>query len=289
MSTPPQNDVTIHLLSGADLTEAGSLRVDTVSSRVALGGTAGLRPERKVDSNEDIVAYLESGDREAVVIADGHFGRRAAEIAVEGCIAQLERAHLEFGDPESALSLMISGAEERIAEELAPSFQRLDESPETSLLVFLRQADKIAVAGAGDSLVFHVSTAGRVELLAPLQQSWLGVGSALRSRCPDLRGARKAAREMGVDWWYRGKAEKAAAIRQPISKHFHHTYSLADGDAFLIATDGLIEGREDTEQQVGYALMKTEGRDAAIIAEEFLQGTLARGAPDNVAFALLLP
>ena len=279
----------IEVLHGRDLIAAGEVRVIPVSPRVAIGGTAGLHPERKHDGNEDVIAYISSGDAEAVAVADGHFGKRAAELAIEVAVAELSRSRLRFGDPLGALSLVMGQSLRRIAEVLAPEFKRIENSPETSLLVLLRQGEQAFVANIGDSLALRRGSRGALELLNPLQRNWLGIGCALATECPDGHGVRAAAANLGIGFWQRGKAEKAFAMRQSLEQHYSASLAIEPGMSLLIGTDGLLEGREDAEEKIGYSLLRAEGQTAEQVAHEILAGAMARGCPDNVAFVLLLP
>jgi voltage-gated potassium channel Kch len=250
--------------------EIGAVAVEN-AGRCAVAISRGGAQKRydHTDPNEDAALAVEGARGALVAVADGHWGTRAAEIA----IAQLADVHAaDWLDGESrtperwyqdVLHALVALNDAILASHAG------DDTPRTTLaLALARPADGVLVtASVGDSLLFVAGERQVLERLPrPRTASFLG---SLALKPSQLARA--------------GRIE---------------TYPLADARALVAVTDGLSEHnigvddpRETVKQAIAAADAAKAGERAAVAARGVVDAAVAahkdNDAGDNVAASVV--
>jgi hypothetical protein len=236
---------------------------DGVAAAITRGGAA--KPYPHTDPNEDAALALAGARGSLVAVADGHWGYRGAESALEALLSTagdwLDGPPLDADAwRQAALRALVHANGAVLAEQHEKSRART-----TLSFALARPADDLLVYGAlGDSHLFVVDTIVAAEIPRPRKTLFLGAGP-LRASV-----AEKHAR-IGVQ-----------ALDRPL--------------AIVAATDGLSEraiGVADPAGAVFAAVAAAEpqppARRAAAAARGVVEAALAahraHGAGDNVAVA----
>jgi serine/threonine protein phosphatase PrpC len=259
------------LLRGRDHTEIG--RVASVSEgRVALAISRGgwRKSYAHRDPNEDVAAFACTAAATLLVVADGHGGHEAAEIAVEAVISGFGTAWtsppLPFADWERQARTAAAHAHRSILEAAAGGS---NPQARTTLAFGLVAGPESpwAWASVGDSQVFRVGDAGACER-----------GALAGSAANFLGSPARLAEELEV-----------RCGSEP----------LGDARAIVLATDGLSErgiGVADPAAAVGEVTARG-GREpeglrslaaARDLVERALEAQRRQRGGDNVAAAVLL-
>ena len=257
------------LLAGRDFGEVGAVG-EAAAEHIAVAISRGGAEKRYdyADPNEDVALAATGRYGALVAVADGHWGSRAAEVAV----AQLRDTHAEnWLDAESrsaeswyqdALAALVAMNDAILAAHVPP-----DEKPRTTLaFAFARpHEDLLVLASAGDSHLFVADATGVSELL-PCPRRYHFLGNAMRKPSQLAKEVRIEVRQLG-------------AVR-----------------ALLAATDGISEHgigvtdpREAANQAVTSAASSPESARASVAARALLDTALAahveNDAGDNIAVA----
>jgi serine/threonine protein phosphatase PrpC len=257
------------LLAGREHAEVGAVGEQALA-RVAVALSRGGAEKRYdyTDPNEDVALAAEGSRGVLVAVADGHWGHRAAEVA----LVHLRDAHLEAWldgaerSPESwyqeLLHALVSVNDAILAAHTA------HENPRTTLaLALARPAEGLLIAASvGDS---HLFVAGEQQVVEPLsrqrQSKFLG---------HEPRKPSQLARDVRIEV-------------QP----------LGDARALLAVTDGLSErgiGVEDPSEAVKMAVASADATAASargsVAARALVDAALAahrkNDAGDNIAAAV---
>jgi len=255
------------LLRGQDHTALGTVGEaggDEVAAAITRGGAP--KPYQHKDPNEDAALAARGACGALVAVADGHWGHRGAEAAVEALLAAAREwldgpTRSADGWYQAALTALLDANGAVLAE------QRGEARARTTLSFALaRPADDLLVhAALGDSHLFVVDAIVAAEIPRPRKPLYLGAGPLLASV------AEKHAR-IGVQ-----------ALDRPL--------------AIVAATDGLSEraiGVADPAGAVHAAVAAARshpiGRRAAAAARSIVDAALAahraNAAGDNTAAAV---
>lgn len=202
-------------LAGRDHPEVGVVG-EASAERIAVALSRGGAEKRYdyTDPNEDVALAATGRHGALVAIADGHWGARAAEIAV----AHLRDAHAanwldaESRSPESwyqdVLAALVSANDAILAAHRLP-----DEKPRTTLsFAFARpREDLLVLASAGDSHLF-VAGAAQVTEALPCPRKYHFLGNAKRT-------ASQLAKEVRIGVQSLGDARALIAVTDGISEH----------------------------------------------------------------------
>lgn len=160
-----------HLGFGA-VGEAGA---DGVAAAISRGGAP--KPYDHVDPNEDAALAARGAHGALVAVADGHWGHRGAECALESLLGSA-RPWLEEGarSPESwyqlALGALLEANQAVLAEHVGDARART-----TLSFALARPRENLLVhAALGDSHLFVVDSTVAAEIPRPRRTTFLGVG-----------------------------------------------------------------------------------------------------------------
>lgn len=247
--------------SQLELGAVGEQGADGIAAVLSRGGTT--KPYSHTDPNEDAVLAARGARGQLVAISDGHWGVRAAEIAIE----VVRDAHLEDfveGPERSAdrwyqcvLHLLVT-ANDRILKA-----QSEDQRARTTFaLALARPAEKLLVAtSVGDSHLFVGAPGGVREILQKPRKMTV----------------------LGHETWSASQTERMARF---------DVRSLDDVDALVAVTDGLSEkgiGVEDPLAVVTQALADARERPqraahaARAIVAAAMAAHVANDAGDNIS------
>jgi hypothetical protein len=250
-----------HLEIGA----VGEAALDSVAAALSRGGAE--KPYPHVDPNED-AALVASGARGSLVaVADGHWGHRGAERALERLLADHVQTWTEGRRHDAdAWYQAVLGALVDLNDAVLARTHEGDRSRCTLALALVRPAEELLISAAvGDSLLFRVDAKGVTELPRASRPLFLGqerVRASAFERCGCIAvGALEAPR------------------------------------AVVAVTDGLSEegiGVADASAAVLDATVSAEGRTAQIraaaaaraLVEAALGAHRSHAAGDNVAAAV---
>ena len=257
------------LLAGREHGEVGAVG-ERALDRVAVALSRGGAEKRYdyTDPNEDVALAAEGSRGVLVAVADGHWGHRAAEVA----LVHLRDAHLEAwldGAERSSeswyqevLHALVSANDAVLAAHTA------SENPRTTLALALARPEEglLITASVGDSHLFVAGEMQVIERLSPQHQSrFLG---------HEPRKASQLARELRIEV-------------QP----------LGDARALLAVTDGISErgiGVDDPREAVKSAVASADtaaaSARASVAARALVDAALAahrkNDAGDNIAVAV---
>lgn len=246
------------------LDAVGAGGADEVAAAITRGGAA--KPYPHTDPNEDAALVIAGARGSLVAVADGHWGHRGAEAALEALLATagewLDGPPLDAdGWRQAVLRALVHANGAVLAEQHEKARART-----TLSFALVRPAENLLVhASLGDSHLFVVDAIVAAEIPRPRKSVFLGAGP--------LRAA---------------EVEKHARVGvQPLDRPL----------AIVAATDGLSEraiGVDDPAGAVFAAVAAAEaqppGRRAAAAARGVVDTALAahhaNGAGDNVAIAV---
>jgi serine/threonine protein phosphatase PrpC len=264
---------------GRDHDAKGEIFLQSLDSQpVALGTSAGTTTK----PNEDAVGASSLGMELVLAIADGHWGREAAEIGVSKAMELLsfEGSPVTESETPARLFSLFEQVNERIYDMAASSPGAV--TPETTLIVcHIRDADAGKVlywASFGDSYLFLLR--GQVlNQLNSLNPRWLGYLSKLSEKAETrsllMQYLNDKARYVGV----------ANGLETGIEK-------LQPGDIVFLCTDGLIGVDRDPNPAQLYGIRMLLMSDLSIDAkvEKAIASALGRGEKDNITcLAALIP
>ena len=257
------------LLVGREHGEIGAV-AEQALSRVAIAISRGGAEKRYdyTDPNEDVALAAEGSRGMLVAVADGHWGHRAAEVALMHLRDEHFEAWLDGAERSSenwyqdVLHALVA-ANEAI---LAAHTER--ENPRTTLaLAFARPAEGLLIiASAGDS---HLFVAGETQVVEHLprqrKQSFLGNAS---------RKPSQLARELRIEVHPLGDARVLLAVTDGISEH----------------GIGVADPRETVRTAVANADAAAPSARVPVAARALVDAALAahvsNDAGDNVAAAV---
>lgn len=243
-------------LWGREHVAYGDVAVRAPGARLAVALTRGLHPKpyRWTDPNEDVVAAV-AGERAALlVVADGHNGAAASEVAVRGVLDAYgqDPPPADIGDRDLVrlfhdLSWAVLAATDFLDAERRES--------RTTLSLALVTAGAVQWAALGDSPVVVAGPGGAAEVTRPTTH-FLG-------------------------WPY-----TPGHVHQLLQRG---VVPLPDGAWVAVLSDGFsnFTGGLDTARAVGAVTSTAEGPEAA--AAGLVRAALRGGAGDNVAVAVLAP
>jgi len=206
-----------------------------------------------VDPNEDVGAVVRGTRANLLVVADGHFGREASELAVDHVLDAIgdDPPPADLTDDELVTVFFDAGV--AVQRELGrPGCLHPDSR--TTLALALVAGDAIQWAAIGDSCVVLTSTADGARLDVP-RNAYLGYRFSI--------------------------AEVAAALTRGRA-------AWSSGDCLVLATDGLIDAVAVDGIDVAAVVSRELGSpvDAARAAETLLHLALSEDADDAVTIAV---
>ncbi len=174
-----------------------------VAVGLSLGGAAKVYAHK--DPNEDAVAFAIGEGGTLLVVADGHHGHQAAEIAVAELLRIAAPAWTEPGLSDLRRNWQSEASATLYDLNMAIVESTLDGAPQdartTLAIVLVRPEDNLlAYASMGDSHIFHVGEVEAVDLAFDAKRRSFYLGSAAESQqtlseravvnCEDLAGTR---------------------------------------------------------------------------------------------------
>jgi len=237
---------------------------------VALGTSAGTTAK----PNEDAVGVSALGKELVLAIADGHWGREAAEIGVSKAMELLSPESPPVTEIEirARLFSLFEQVNHQLYDLAASSPGAV--TPETTLIVcYVKESEAGKVlywASFGDSYLFLLRK-GMLNQLNSLNPRWLGYLSKLSEKAETrsllMKFLTTEARYVGV----------ANGLETGIEK-------LEPGDIVFLCTDGLIGVDHDPNPAQLYGVRMLLMSDLSIESkvERAIAAALARGEKDNV-------
>jgi hypothetical protein len=245
------------LLLGSDHPELGEVAVEAVGRRLAVGLTRGAvaKAYSYVDPNEDVVAAVHGAEVDLLVVADGHNGCVAAEVAIDVVLQRLgDRPPSSALEDRQLVELFWEANTAIRAATSAAAHPR--SSSRTTLTVVLAGDDQVQWAAMGDSPVVLVDRADERQLTHPRHQ-FLGDAVSI----PELAGR--------MAW---GTAP-------------------ADDSTWVVA---LTDGFSNFAKPVGHperaaAMEVTDASDAVSAVRALIDAAAMGGAGDNVGVVVRGP
>lgn len=264
---------------GRDHDAKGEVYLQSLDSLpVALGTSAGTTAK----PNEDAVGVSALGTELVLAIADGHWGREAAEIGVSKAMELLssESPPVAENEIQARLFSLFEQVNDQLYNLASSTLDAV--TPETTLIVcHIRELEYGKVlywASFGDSYLFLLRKQ-MLNQLNSLNPRWLGYLSKLSEK-PDTRAL--LMRFLTDDVRYVGVAN---GMETGIEK-------LEPGDIVFLCTDGLIGVDRDPNPAQLYGIRMLLMSDLSISAkvEKAIAAALARGEKDNITcLAALIP
>jgi serine/threonine protein phosphatase PrpC len=252
----------LSVLWGRDHTELREAAVEAAGPGVAIGLTRGRFPKgyAHVEPNEDVVAAAVGSRATLLVVADGHHGCAAAEVAVETVLDRLGADPPPEGlAPEAWIALFAAAAE---AVGWRPGGGDLEGRPEqdsrTTMTVAIAADGRVHWASLGDSVAYTITG--------------IRAGGRAGGRARALNRPRHR---------FLGARTTAADLRRDLDTG---TKTLRRGGWVALATDGLTEFVRPTEDALARAVVLPGGPTDAVGHLLDLAGRA--GAGDNVAVAI---
>ncbi len=257
------------LLVGREHGEIGAV-AEQAQKRIAVAISRGGAEKRYeyTDPNEDVALAAEGSHGVLVAVADGHWGQRAAEVALLHLRDQHFEAWLDGAERsveswyQDVLHALVAANDAILAAHTE------SETPRTTLaFAFARAADDVLItASAGDSHLFVVGETQVIERL-PRQRKQSFLGNA--SRKPS-----ELARELRIEVQPLGDARALLAVTDGISEH----------------GIGVTDPREAVRSAVASADAAAASARAAVAARALVDAALAahgsNDAGDNIAAAV---
>jgi serine/threonine protein phosphatase PrpC len=243
------------VLRGRDHPRLGAKTVARIGPWLAVAMSAGARAKAlpAVDPNEDVGAVVRGSRADLLVVADGHFGREASELAVDHVLDAIGDNPPPADLSDNDLVTIFFDAGVAVQREISRHGCTHPDS-RTTLALALVADDAVQWAAIGDSCVVLASTAGGARLDVP-RNTYLG---------------------------YRfGVTEVAAALTRGRA-------AWNSGNCLVLATDGLVDAVAVDDLDVAAVVSRELERaaDAARAAETLLHLALAEEADDAVTIAV---
>jgi serine/threonine protein phosphatase PrpC len=267
MSEP--NNIVIY---GRDYEAANEIHCQVIGDlRIGFGMSVGTTPK----ANEDCLGVSTLKDDVLLAIADGHWGKRASELAIQKAMDMLRTTNPP--PQENEIRARFYALFEQVNRELFEIAMANPgaSAPETTLIVCQLKdifADKYLYwSSFGDSFLF-VLRRGEIIQLNSLNAYWLGMLSRLsessQTRQLVLKGLFGESRYVGVA----EGLETGIEIMQP-------------GDVIVLCTDGLIGSDEEMPELVRQKIQSIFSTVAPLENKinELIKSALDRGEKDNVA------
>lgn len=244
------------VLWGRDEVEYGHVASDAPAPHVGLALTRGLHPKpyRWTDPNEDVVAAVVGARATLLVVADGHSGVEASEVAVRTVLDELGDDPPPELDDDSLVALF-----HRAGIAVVTAVRELPEAhrgSRTTLSVALVAGRRLCWAALGDSPVLVADGGRGQELTHADQPAFVGTPMALP------RVARHLQRGRG---------------------------SLSNSAWVVVASDGFANFRLGATTADSAAEVLADAEDAASAARALVEHACSAGAGDNVAAAVAAP
>jgi protein phosphatase len=214
-------------------------------------------------TNEDaLLVDLESG---LFVVADGMGGHNAGEVASGLAVDAVSRVvRMSTGRTTDVLEQAVRQANDDI---FAAAAQRTEcAGMGTTVVAALVTAGGLSIASVGDSRVYRLRAGHLVQLT--VDDSWL---CKMRPDGPPLTPAEVDQHPM------RHVLTEVVGVRADLLPRATEA-TLADGDIFLLCSDGLhgaVPAQELTE-------LLDPGQDVRVVTDELVRRALNAGASDNV-------
>lgn len=244
------------------------------SVHIALGMSVGVLSK----ANEDALGVATLGVEAMLVLADGHWGREASELAVTQAVELLGPEIRPAKDSETRARLF--ALHEQINTEL---YERAMAAPgasssETTLIAChikaAAEAKYLYWSSFGDSFLYLLRN-GALKQLNTLNARWLGYLSKLSERSETrsilMRFISDEARYVGV----------ASGLETGIEK-------LEAGDLIFLCSDGLMGSDTQPDHSTLEAVTAILKADRPLIAkaESLIHAAIDRGEEDNVSCVL---
>jgi serine/threonine protein phosphatase PrpC len=246
---------TSRILRGRDNRLFGALAVAEIGRSLAVAMTAAVVTTSATSENEDVGAVVSGPRANLLVIADGHFGSSASEIAVERVLATIgdDPPPADLSDDE-VVSIFVEAeiAVQRETTQVGSSHP----NSRTTLALALVTEDIVQWAALGDSCVVAAAPSAGSRLDAP-RSAYLGSRFSVADVAAVLTRGRFPRRR--DDW-------------------------------IVLATDGFTDS-VGSEQDAG-AVVCSELRnheEAAALAEELIALAIRHRAEDAVTIAVAAP
>jgi serine/threonine protein phosphatase PrpC len=247
----PSSDVVV--LRGDDHHDYDRIEVAVVGEGVAVGLSRGRHPKRYTytDPNEDVVAALTTDDGVFLVIADGHNGYEASDLAVAATLGHLRIDTGAAPTRDRLIDLLDDVNQQVLRAVRAPAMSHSESR--TTLVVAHLGNDRLTFAAMGDSAIYLVRASGSERLDAPRNDRFVGYAMS--------------------------RADVAAAAS-------FGCVAYDEGDLVVLATDGFCDFSPD----VGATLEAARRAPALSSAmRACIVSALDGGAGDNVAVAMCRP
>ncbi len=224
-----------------------------ISENLVLGTTIGLVK----NTNEDSVGYFLKDNTIRLCIADGHWGKEAAEIIVNHWLGE----NLEF--PANKKDAIIEV--QRVEEKLFRSFGKnkmdpdSDFTPEASFVAIQLVNNLLGVISYGDCRML-IAKAGKIKTKLTTKATWLGAFSRL-----GLRG--------------RLPVERAIEFRR---------IRMTKGDFLFLFTDGVDQCVYEKDT-ISFNFIANLSRLTNLdeVFDKLMREIFAHGAQDNASLAIL--
>jgi protein phosphatase len=224
-------------------------------------------PGRVRPRNEDALA-VEPG-RGIMVVADGMGGAPAGEVASAMAVQEVTRALHEGKGMRAA----IENAHLRVREMSAANAERAGMGTTVTALHVDPGAGTFILGHVGDSRAYHLS--GGIFFRRTTDHT------LVRSMVEEGRLPVEAERDHPMSHIL----TRAVGVEEELEVEVVEG-TLADGDRFLLCSDGL--GRVLEEDEIGAWIRETRPDGLAEAASDLVEEANRRGAPDNVTVALLV-
>lgn len=224
-----------------------------INDSLALGTTAGL----KRTDNEDRLGCLSTHKSLRIVIADGHWGVRAAELVLEVLLDE----HQSFPKNRNSAISLTKDIELQLVAEVNGKWLDPDKDrpPEAAFLAAEIKEGQIKAFGYGDCRLV-IGRQGHIIHRVETNQTWLGVFSSQGSR---------------------GRLSIEEALT-------FNNFKLDTGDVIHIFTDGVDECiYEKATINLESIVRLTEHKTAEASLDAVLTEIMAKGAEDNASLVIL--
>lgn len=249
----PPNGTTV--LRGRDHPRLGASAVAWDGTSLAVGISAGARakPSPALDANEDVGAVVKGSRADLLVVADGHFGCEASELAVDHVLAAIgdEPPPATLSDEQLIAIFFDAGV---AVQRETSRVGSLHPDSRTTLALALVADDAVQWAAIGDSCVVVAGNDGGARLDVP-RSAYLGHRFGLTDIAAALTRGRRARSSV---------------------------------DCLVLATDGFVDCLVPEDLDVAAVVSDELGsaRDPEQVVERLLALALDRDADDAVTIAV---
>ena len=243
------------VLHGSDHRGVGEHTLATIGSSLAVATSAGAKPPSvpAVDGNEDVGAIVSGSRAELLIVADGHFGHEASELAVHHVLEALgdDPPPADLVDEELVALFFDAGV---AVQHETGRFDCPHPNSRTTLALALVTDEIVQWAALGDSCVIIAAGQWGVRLDTP-RSAYLGS----RFHVTDIAAAMTRGRLARTVW-----------------------------DALVLATDGLVDALGVADKDLATTVQRELGSrvGAEQLADCLIQLALGHGAEDAVTIAV---